>query len=288
MWSWLTWKNMSHYYIQCFGKLTYVRQTYFNGENIIPSREGVQQGDPLGPFLFALGICDMMKSCQSTLSLWYLDDGTLAGDPEDVLGDLAKIQEASDSLGLSVNPSKCEIFFTRKNLDAQAMVSQEVIKAEFETKSPMNQNKDLRELDPFGCSNIRWSCRWCFQGKAWGSYLNGRQIVSHWCPWCTVPIKELWWDSQSCVHASHITIIQTPQHRNAIWHPAKINPRVNLKHSFEWWHLVSELPSSGYRKIGDPPCLGPVTASLPIFWPWSRDSHENTFAAQFERKGVWS
>ena len=87
---------------------------YFNGDNIILSKEGVQQGDPLGPFLFSLGIADLMKSCTSEFSAWYLDDGTLGGNADTIEADFQRIQEASDSLGLQINQSKCEVFFTNK------------------------------------------------------------------------------------------------------------------------------------------------------------------------------
>ena len=66
----------------------------------------------MGPFLFSLGIADLTKNCSSEFSGWFLDDGTLAGNPDTVLADFQKIQEASDTLGLRVNPSKCEVFFT--------------------------------------------------------------------------------------------------------------------------------------------------------------------------------
>ena len=56
-----------------------------------------------------------MQKCESELSLWYLDDGTLAGDPETVLQDLTKIIESSNSLGLSINPGKCEVYYTNAN-----------------------------------------------------------------------------------------------------------------------------------------------------------------------------
>ena len=88
---------------------------YFDGDTIIQSKEGVQQGDPLGPFLFSLGIMDIMKDCTSEFSAWYLDDGTLAGNLDTVRADLNNLQEASDALGLQINPSKCEVFFTNKN-----------------------------------------------------------------------------------------------------------------------------------------------------------------------------
>ena len=77
---------------------------------VIDSQEGVQQGDPLGPFLFSLAIKDLISSCESELNCWYLDDGTIASNPETVMEDYKKILQCSDSLGLSVNPNKCEIY----------------------------------------------------------------------------------------------------------------------------------------------------------------------------------
>ena len=57
---------------------------YFNGTRILESREGVQQGDLLGPYLFSLGTMELMKSCSSPMSVWYLDDATLAGQPDEI------------------------------------------------------------------------------------------------------------------------------------------------------------------------------------------------------------
>ena len=42
------------------------------------------------------------------LNIWYLDDGTLAGKPEDVCTDFEAILAAQDLLGLKVNINKCE------------------------------------------------------------------------------------------------------------------------------------------------------------------------------------
>lgn len=82
----------------------------FFGENMINSSEGVQQGDPMGPFLFSLATMDISKNMNSDLNIWYLDDGTITGDVKTVLSDYNKILKALISHGLEVNPSKCELF----------------------------------------------------------------------------------------------------------------------------------------------------------------------------------
>ena len=70
----------------------------------------VQQGDPLGPFLFSLGIQEIIKNCKSEFNCWYLDDGTLAGDIQTVFTDITNITNAFTSHGLEVKPSKSELF----------------------------------------------------------------------------------------------------------------------------------------------------------------------------------
>ena len=81
----------------------------FFGKEVLLSKEGVQQGDPLGPLLFSLAINDAISCCKSEFNMWYLDDGTLGGNVEVVLADFDKIMELENSLGLKVNPAKCEI-----------------------------------------------------------------------------------------------------------------------------------------------------------------------------------
>ena len=79
------------------------------GDEIIESAEGVQQGDPLGPLLFALTIHTLVGSLQSPLNCWFLDDGTLGGDPETVLADFARVGTMGINLGLQLNIGKCEV-----------------------------------------------------------------------------------------------------------------------------------------------------------------------------------
>ncbi|XP_029656802.1 uncharacterized protein LOC115230817 [Octopus sinensis] len=80
------------------------------GSSAISSENGVQQGDPLGPLLFSLAIDSAVKACQSEFNVWYLDDATIGGPACSILEDLNNIIPALISLGLSINPSKSEIF----------------------------------------------------------------------------------------------------------------------------------------------------------------------------------
>ena len=79
------------------------------GNEVILSMEGAQQVDPMGAFLFSLEIMVLTKKCQSELNQWYLDDGTLEGEADTVLKDYKLIIEEENTLGLKVNPSKCEL-----------------------------------------------------------------------------------------------------------------------------------------------------------------------------------
>ena len=83
----------------------------------LTSEAGVQQGDPLGPFYFALVLHHLVlsiskdDSCQDLLfNAWYLDDGVVAGPSTSVQHVVCLLQDLGPSLGLHLNPSKCELF----------------------------------------------------------------------------------------------------------------------------------------------------------------------------------
>ena len=85
------------------------------GKETIRSCCGVQQGDPLGPLGFALTLHPIVERIQAevpglTLNAWYLDDGTLAGSPEDLAAALNIVERDGPALGLHLNRAKSSLF----------------------------------------------------------------------------------------------------------------------------------------------------------------------------------
>ncbi|GJR17450.1 putative reverse transcriptase domain-containing protein [Tanacetum coccineum] len=89
------------------------------GDTHIWSATGVQQGDPLGPLLFALILHPLLHkikdSCKLLLHAWYLDDGTVIGDSEEVARVLDIIKVSGPGLGLELNIKKTKIFWPSCN-----------------------------------------------------------------------------------------------------------------------------------------------------------------------------
>ena len=85
------------------------------GEHSILSCCGVQQGDPLGPLGFAVALHPIIEKIKREvpgllLNSWYLDDGTLCGNPSDICSALAIIEAEGPSCGLFLNRSKSHLF----------------------------------------------------------------------------------------------------------------------------------------------------------------------------------
>lgn len=87
---------------------------YYN-DNILSSATGVQQGDPLGPLLFALVlqlVAELIASqCTLDFHAWYLDDGTIACDTLGVVNALKILQEERPRRGQHLNISKTRVFW---------------------------------------------------------------------------------------------------------------------------------------------------------------------------------
>lgn len=90
----------------------------FFGKDQIMSEVGAQQGDPCGPLAFSLIIQPIIENLLSELNIWYLDDGTLGGDPETILNDLKYIIQECKKIGLEINPAKCELFFCGDQIES--------------------------------------------------------------------------------------------------------------------------------------------------------------------------
>ena len=95
--------------------LPYVHSAYsspsillWNSAQVLSS-EGIQQGDPLGPMLFCLGIHNLVCSLSSEFKVFYLDDGTIGGSLEDIEADLKIIEDHGRDLGLFLNVDKSEV-----------------------------------------------------------------------------------------------------------------------------------------------------------------------------------
>ena len=80
----------------------------------ILSEEGVQQGDPLGPLLFALALQPILinaaKDHESVLTPSYLDDSMILGPKEEVINCYNNLKVQLSKIGLELREDKCEAF----------------------------------------------------------------------------------------------------------------------------------------------------------------------------------
>ena len=89
------------------------------GPELLASSRGIQQGDPLGPALFATAIQEAIVEAQRQseaefpggldFTAFFLDDGTVAGDANAVAKFAKVFQEQMAERGLTLAPSKCEV-----------------------------------------------------------------------------------------------------------------------------------------------------------------------------------
>ena len=101
----------------CMGSVLYgVDAMLMFYDRTIRSQEGTQQGDPLGPVLFALALKTVTdKLCEEVpdllLNRWYLDDGYIAGKVKKVSTAYKVIVKTAAIIGLELRVDKSELFY---------------------------------------------------------------------------------------------------------------------------------------------------------------------------------
>ena len=94
---------------------------------VIKSTNGVQQGDPLGPFLFSAGIhrsiSHLKRKYGATIQIWYLDDGVIAGKIQDLELFFNELFAAFHGIGLVLNKWKCKLFTKSGGLQLASLSS---------------------------------------------------------------------------------------------------------------------------------------------------------------------
>ncbi|GKC56936.1 putative reverse transcriptase domain-containing protein [Tanacetum coccineum] len=88
-------------------------------EHTLRLYQGVQQGDPLGPLLFALVlhplVCKIRDSFNLSLQAWYLDDGTIIRDTLIAKEVLKVTIEDGPCRGLHLNVDKTKVFWLKED-----------------------------------------------------------------------------------------------------------------------------------------------------------------------------
>ncbi|GJZ31024.1 hypothetical protein Tco_0576071 [Tanacetum coccineum] len=87
-----------------------------------------EQGDPLGPLLFALILHPLLHkikdSCKLLLHAWYLDDGTVIGDSEEVVRvlDIIKLRDGLFPIDIQRPSSGVKLLGGADNRDAYFII----------------------------------------------------------------------------------------------------------------------------------------------------------------------
>ena len=84
----------------------------FATDGVLQSSQGVQQGDPIGPALFALGTQSLWEEVRGDVA-WesaYLDDGNMINNEAGLTAALEKLSPPVAARGVVLNPQKCAIW----------------------------------------------------------------------------------------------------------------------------------------------------------------------------------
>jgi hypothetical protein len=115
----------------CYG----TQAKLFLDSHLLSSQQGVQQGDPLGPLLFALTLQPLVlkiaEQCpELDLNAWFLDDGNLVGSPDSVHRAVEIIGEEGPRYGLHLGKGKCELWWPTRPDDEWEIFPKDFIRVD--------------------------------------------------------------------------------------------------------------------------------------------------------------
>ncbi|GKA75546.1 putative reverse transcriptase domain-containing protein [Tanacetum coccineum] len=156
------------------------------GDDYIWSTTGVQQGDPLGPLLFALVLHPLVHRirdcCQLLFHAWYLDDGTIIGDTKEVKEGLFPRDIGRPTLGV-------KLFGGAVSRDA-GFISSLAVKRASRAVKLMSLLPSLRDpqSELLFATNHAWASQSCclaivFVGSFFGDFQMEASITSKLVGW---------------------------------------------------------------------------------------------------------
>ena len=111
-----TFPEIYDYVSQMYDRKSHLVYVKGNETVILLSKEGVHQGEPLGPTLFASAIQPILKATQEKYEdvtiLAYLDDIFVVGEVDRVLCALTDLKSSLVNIGLRICERKCELYST--------------------------------------------------------------------------------------------------------------------------------------------------------------------------------